>query len=94
MTVEWTKAATKQLEAAHDYVWGENRSAADRLLLQIMDSIENLISHPPSGREGRVKGTRELVILNTPFVVAYRIYDEAIQILAVIHGKRRWPTKF
>jgi toxin ParE1/3/4 len=53
-----------------------------------------LRAHPEIGRRERVEGTRELAIPNTPFVVAYRIAARRIEILAVIHGARRWPESF
>jgi len=49
---------------------------------------------PMSGRAGRVPGTRELVIANTPFLVAYAIDQAHIVILAVYHGAQRWPEAF
>jgi toxin ParE1/3/4 len=47
-----------------------------------------------SGRSGRVSGTRELVIPNTPFVVAYAIARDRIVILATYHGAQQWPEAF
>jgi len=47
-----------------------------------------------SGRPGRVPGTRELVISNSPFVVAYCIEKERIVILAIYHGAQQWPEAF
>jgi toxin ParE1/3/4 len=38
--------------------------------------------------------SRELVVTGTPFVVAYRVNGESIQILAVLHGARKWPKPF
>lgn len=36
------------------------------------------------GHSGRVKGTRELVIVRTPYIAAYRIKGEKIQILRIL----------
>jgi toxin ParE1/3/4 len=94
MTIRWAKDATRELAAAHSYVAAENPSAADRLLLQITEAVGLLGSHPNVGREGRVKNTRELVIVNTPYIVAYRINQNVVQVLAVLHGKKRWPESF
>lgn len=33
------------------------------------------------------------MISQTPFIVAYRVSAEQIEILAVIHGARQWPTR-
>jgi len=95
MTIQWAKDATRQLVAAHAYVAADNANAADRLLLRITRAVNLLSSHPHAGREGRVKNTRELVIPGTPYIVAYRIKSPStIQVLAVLHGKRRWPERF
>jgi len=47
-----------------------------------------------SGRAGRVPGTRELIISNTPFIVAYAIEKTDIVVLAVYHGAQHWPEGF
>ena len=95
MTIKWARDATRQLAAVHAYVANDNATAADRLLLRIIESVGRLASYPLAGREGRVKGTRELVVVDTPYIVDYRIKSKnTIQILAVLHGKRRWPDTF
>jgi toxin ParE1/3/4 len=43
---------------------------------------------------GRVPGTRELVISNTPFIAAYTIQRDRIVILAIYHGAQAWPEAF
>ena len=45
------------------------------------------------GRPGRVPGTRELVILNTPYIVPDRVRGATIEIARVYHGARRWPER-
>jgi plasmid stabilization system protein ParE len=45
------------------------------------------------GRPGRISGTRELVLTAFPYIIAYRVTDR-IEILAMMHGARRWPDKF
>ena len=49
---------------------------------------------PYLGRAGRVTGTRELVMSRTPYIVAYRIHADVLEVLAVVHGARRWPERF
>ncbi len=53
-----------------------------------------LIDNRHLGRPGRVKGTRELVVTRTPYIVAYRLKRQSIQILRVLHGARLWPERF
>ena len=35
--------------------------------------------------------TRELVVPSTPYIVVYRVQEEYVEILRVIHGSRKWP---
>ncbi len=95
MKIVWTPRATRDLRAAYDY-WAEERSpaAADAMLDIIFSAVEMLESHPAIGRIGRVAGTRELVILRTPFLIAYRLHRDSFQLLALLHGARKWPERF
>jgi toxin ParE1/3/4 len=34
------------------------------------------------------------VIAGTPYILPYRVQDETIQILHVLHGARQWPERF
>jgi toxin ParE1/3/4 len=93
--IEWTEQATQQLDQAHDYIALSNsEEVAARITMQIVTSVEQLAAFPMSGRAGRVPGTRELVISNTPFLAAYAIQKSRIVILAIYHGAQRWPEAF
>jgi plasmid stabilization system protein ParE len=58
---------------------------------RIRTCVEGLVQFPEMGRPGRIEGTRELVISSTPYIAAYRIVDEAVRILRVLHGAQQWP---
>jgi len=93
--IEWTEQATWQLDQAHDYIALSNsEEVADRITMQIVTNVQQLDTFPMSGRPGRVPGTRELVISNTPFIAAYAIDHARIVILALYHGAQRWPEVF
>ena len=94
MKIRWMPLAEQDLEAAYDYVQQDNENAARQLVARILSVVGMLGRHPLAGREGRVKGTRELAVARTPYVIAYRIHRDEVQILAVLHGARRWPTSF
>ena len=94
MHVRWTTPAREQLVSAFEYIAEENRREAAHTADQIWESTQLLARHPMAGREGRVAGTRELVISGTPFVVAYRIEKNEVRILAVLHAAREWPEEF
>jgi toxin ParE1/3/4 len=95
MKVVWTRKASRHLRAAYDYWAGESSpAAADAMLGRIFSAIELLERFPQAGRPGRIPGTRELVIVPTPFLVAYRVRSSKVEILSLLHGARKWPEQF
>lgn len=90
----WTRLALQDLQHVRNYIGTDNADAADTVMQKIAKAVENLEFYQNLGRAGRVKGTRELVVVGTPFLIPYRIRKERIEILAVIHGARRWPESF
>jgi addiction module RelE/StbE family toxin len=93
--IKWTAQATQQLDQAHDYITlSNNKEVAARITMQIVTGVQQLAAFPMSGKAGRVAGTRELVISNTPFVAAYVIDKADIVILAIYHGAQHWPESF
>ena len=93
MKLRWTEGAVEHLQSAHDYLEAENPKAAWDIVDRIMSAVERLERFPHMGRAGRVAGSRELVVTGTPFLVAYRLKGESIQVLAVLHAARKWPRR-
>jgi addiction module RelE/StbE family toxin len=90
--IKWTEQATQQLDQAYDYITlSNNKEVAARITMQIVNGVQQLAAFPMSGRAGRVPGTRELVISNTPFIAAYAIDRADIVVLAIYHGAQHWP---
>jgi toxin ParE1/3/4 len=92
--LRWTEGAVEDLQSAHDYLEAESPKAALDTVDRVMSAVERLEQFPNMGRAGRVGGSRELVVTGTPFVVAYRLKAESVQILAVLHAARKWPRRF
>ncbi len=94
MRIRWTEPAATALGEIQDYIANENPRAAFEVAQRIRIAVSQLVEHPKSGRAGRVQGTHELVVHKLPYIVAYRIKKEEVQILSVYHTSRRWPEKF
>lgn len=92
MLLSWTPKARIEREAAIDYIAEDNPVAALDQLNEIEKQTSLLPSQPEMGRIGRAKGTRELVISRTPFIVIYRIKGKLIEILRFLHGAQEWPN--
>ena len=94
MIVGWSAPALGDLTALHAYIAQHNPAAAERAVLEIVESVEALLpDHPHIGRPGRVSGTRELVMPRTEYIVPYQVRNSRIQILRVYHGARQWPER-
>jgi toxin ParE1/3/4 len=91
--VRWLRRALRNLDEEADYIARDDPDAAARTVQRIASAIEQLTNHPASGRIGRVPGTRELVITGTAYIVPYRVRGDAVEILRVFHGARKWPDK-
>ncbi len=94
MRLRYTRAALSDLSEAEAFVRARDPAAATVVMRRIEAAIDRLPAFPESGRRGRVEGTRELVIPETPFVVACRLTSGSIDILSLVHSARRWPSSF
>jgi toxin ParE1/3/4 len=92
--IRWLEIALQDLDESADYIARYNLTAAQKLVRRIEKAVPTLSDNPEMGRPGRVPGTRELVITGTSYIVAYRLKDNEIQILRILHGARKWPGKF
>lgn len=94
MRVDWTRTALANLQAEAEFIGRDDPEAARRVIATIWAAVERLRQYPAMGRVGRVPGTRELVVSSTPYLVPYRIREDRIEILRVLHSSRRWPRSF
>jgi len=91
MKIRWLRKALGNLEIAYAYISADDPEAAKQTIARIRDAANQLAKYPLMGRSGRVEGTRELVIANTPYLIIYRIKEETIQIIRVLHASRKYP---
>ena len=93
MALRWLNAALADLRAIQAYIAEENPDAARQVIDHIRSEIAMLVNQPHIGRVGRITDTREIVISQYPYIVAYRQRENEIHILAVVHASRRWPEQ-
>jgi toxin ParE1/3/4 len=93
MKIRWTKRAIRSLMSVHAYISKDSPGSAARVAEKILAATVRLEQFPQSGRRGRSKGTRELVVVGLPYIMAYRVVQDGILILHVIHTSRQWPKK-
>ena len=94
MKIRWLDLTVDDLADIADYIAQENPGAANRVVSRLWSAVNSLAKQPEMGRPGRVYGTRELIVSNTPFIVPYRVIESEIHILRVLHGARNWSDAF
>jgi toxin ParE1/3/4 len=94
MEVLWLEGALADLSDIVAYIAERNPTAAPKVAAALHDAAARLGTHPRAGRRGRVAGTRELVVPRLPFVIAYRMKQDRIEVVRVIHGRRNWQAAF
>lgn len=86
----WTLLAAQDRRDIRTHIARDNPAAALALDQSISDRTARLTAHPALGREGRVAGTRELVI-HPNYVVVYDLTADCVRVLRVLHARRQWP---
>jgi toxin ParE1/3/4 len=92
MSIVWTTLARQDVNAIWDFMEQRNPDAAEMVDSEILRAVEGLLQFPKRGKSGRVKGTRELVVLGLPYIVVYLFGESRIVILRVLHGAQNWPS--
>lgn len=93
MRIVWSRRAVQHLEAIRSYIAKDHSQAARGVAARILEGVDLLAAHPHIGRAGRVIGTRELVVSGTPYVIPYRVKEDRLELIAVFHGKQKWPER-
>ncbi|MCB9947550.1 MAG: type II toxin-antitoxin system RelE/ParE family toxin [Rhodospirillaceae bacterium] len=85
----WAASARRDYREAIAAIAADNPQAA-RLVQDRIKAAATLLVQRPIGRPGRVTGTYEKRVLNTPYIIAYRLPAQRLTILRIIHARRDW----
>lgn len=87
MRLRWTPHSIADLHAIYDYIAEDSSDKALSMIDRLTSREDQIIAHPHSGRmvpEVEREDIRELI--EAPYRIIYRIVDERIDILTVMHG--------
>ncbi len=87
--IEWSPTAENDLNEIIDYIAQDSLEYALSFYEQVRDRIENLRNFPKLGKkvpELDDPNIRELILRN--YRIIYRVSEENIQIIRIIHGSR------
>ena len=88
MIVRISKPAAADLRSAVAFIQHESPRAANRVRLAVERTVDSLADFPNRGREGQLRGTREIVVRGAPYVVAYAVTDEVVTVLRIRHTRQ------
>jgi toxin ParE1/3/4 len=91
MRIAWLQSAVLDLHRIREYIRLENPAAAEKTGALIEAAVSGLARFPNMAPAGEIPGTRELFIRSLPYFVVYRLEDDAVQILRVMHDARQLP---
>jgi len=91
MRIRWQDDAINDLIQVRRFIAIDNPSAAAKVADRKRSAVPELADQPAIGRPGRVPGTRERVLTDVPYIIAYRVEGKNIVILRVLHTSRKWP---
>lgn len=91
--IRWTLRALRRLDKIGAHIEQDNSDAAARVVARIVTAADMLAELPASGRPGRIKGTREVVLADIPYIIPYRVGRD-IEIITVMPAQQRWPQAF
>ncbi|THB67715.1 MAG: type II toxin-antitoxin system RelE/ParE family toxin [Gammaproteobacteria bacterium] len=90
MKLFWTPEAIEDRNVIFDYIVANNPVAAISLDELFSEKASLLVEQNLLGRNGRVAGTRELVV-HKNYILIYDITETAVRVLRVLHTAKQWP---
>lgn len=84
--IVWTEEAISHLEAIVAYISAFNPPAAARLGERLIEVADSLTEYSERGRDAG-DGRREMTTV-WPYILRYRVEDDAVIILRIRHGAR------
>jgi len=94
MKVYWTLNAIRHLTNIYEYIAVNSPTYAKQTVDRITRRSEQISSQPLSGRkvpEYEIEDIRELI--EKPYRIIYRVKQDQIDVLAVIHGAQLLPEE-
>lgn len=96
MEIRWLRNALQNLDREASYIARDDPVAAQMVVQRIIAVVSPLAENPALGRQGRIDGTRELVVPDTTYIVPYRVMPrlDRVEILRVFDSSRKLPESW
>ncbi len=92
--VIWSENALEDIEQISEFISKDSSDRAALFVGRIIDATERLLEYPYSGRSiPEVKKEEYSEIIYGAYRIMYKLEQEEILILAVIHSARDWKLE-
>jgi addiction module RelE/StbE family toxin len=92
MRITWSEPALADLDAIHDYIARDSPHYAERFVQRLIAAADPLVDFPELGRVVPEGDGRHREIVVPPYRILYRVADDEVFIVTVIHGARDLAT--
>jgi toxin ParE1/3/4 len=86
MRIRWTAPAVADLESIKKYLDRHFPHFSRSTVLRLYEGVRSLKTMPERGRMGLRAGTREFILAPMPYIIVYRVREDAVEILRLYHG--------
>lgn len=86
--VEFHSAAADEVQAAHRW-YAERNDSAGAAFLRDLDNAVSRVLESPERWPRYINETRRYVFRRFPYSLVYRVAAENVQVVAVVHARRR-----
>lgn len=85
LNIRWLDSAIDSIATEAEYLAEVHPKLAKQLVTQVDQQIKQLTTKPHLGNPGRIPGTRELLIDGYLYIASYRVKDNHVEILEILH---------
>ena len=94
MHIKWTRQALTHLEREVESIARDNPQAAGHVVKHIQKDSEKFGRINMYGMSGKLPGFTLVGSSDLPYIIAYRIRKDTVEIVQVLHSARETPKIF
>lgn len=97
MFLNWTDPVISDWEHIHKYYRDEvpDGEETGRAIVRSIYLATRQLTEPSfTGRPGKIPGTKELIVKDTPYIVYYEVRGPRVDLLRIIHTSRLQQIEF
>jgi len=91
--IVWTRPAVDDVREIRDYISRDSPRYGLLVAERLYSAVGRLQHHPLSGREVPELGRDDVrEVIYPPYRIVYRVRDDLVEVLTVVHTARRFPA--